>query len=127
MEGKLPTNFAANFEIHSKMSTSLLEIGNLQQNSQLLPANKIRKKFSQLICSFLVVTKGAGSSLVILLMYVNDIIIASPSNTAIYEVKQQLQAAFKLKELGPLNYCLGLELAKSAKGIFLSQRKYTLA
>ena len=55
MEGKLLANFAANFGIRSKMSIGLLKIGNLQQNSQILSTNKIRRKFLQLIYSFLVV------------------------------------------------------------------------
>ena len=34
---------------------------------------------------------------------------------------------FKLKVLGSLKYFLGLEIAKSSKGISLSQRMYTLS
>ena len=33
---------------------------------------------------------------------------------------------FKLKDLNPLKYFLGLEVALSNKGIFLNQRQYTL-
>jgi len=46
--------------------------------------------------------------------------------TAINLVKQQLHAAFTIKDLGPLKYFLGLELACSKAGIFLSQRKFAL-
>lgn len=38
----------------------------------------------------------------------------------------QLENKFKLKDLGQLNYFLGIEVSKSPDGIFLSQRKYIL-
>ena len=36
----------------------------------------------------------------------------------------QLSEAFKLKNLGPLNYFLGLQITRSSKGLFLTQTKY---
>ena len=41
-------------------------------------------------------------------------------------VKSQLDHLFKIKDLGQLKFCLGLEVARSRKGIFLNRRKYTL-
>jgi len=41
-------------------------------------------------------------------------------------VKSQLDHLFKIKDLGQLNFFLGLEVARSRKDIFLNQRKYTL-
>lgn len=59
-------------------------------------------------------------------MYVDDIIITGPSEKIIGNLKNHLNATFKLKDLGPLRYFLGLELACSSKVIHLSQRNYVL-
>lgn len=66
-----------------------------------------------------------ASSLVVLL-YVDDVILAGPKKDQIHKVQHLLQRLLKLKILGDLKYFLGLEIAKSSKGICLNQRKYTL-
>ena len=60
------------------------------------------------------------------MVYVDDIVITSPSLDLIAALKTFLHSKFKLKELGPLKYFLGLEIAQATKGIVLSQRHYTL-
>ena len=67
-----------------------------------------------------------GENLVVLLVYVDDIIVASAFESHIQSIRQQLEKLFKLKFLGDLRYFLGLEIAKSPTGILLSQHKYTL-
>ena len=70
---------------------------------------------------------GKGDNFVAILVYVDDIIVASKSGSVISQVKATLQQLFKLKVIGDLRYFLGLEVAQSKKGIFLSQRHYTLS
>ncbi|CAA7021399.1 unnamed protein product [Microthlaspi erraticum] len=60
------------------------------------------------------------------LVYVDDIIITSNSDPNVDQLKDNLKAAFRLRDLGPIRYFLGLEIARSNKGISVCQRKYTL-
>ena len=71
-------------------------------------------------------TKGKGSSFVALLVYVDDIIITRPNTHVIDSLKSFLNDHFQLKDLGSLKYFLGLEIAKSSRGLTLSQCHYTL-
>lgn len=61
-----------------------------------------------------------------LLLYIDDIIIAVPTASIISNVKTLLHSNFKMKELGPLKYFLGLEIICSNTGIVIFQRHYTL-
>ena len=54
-----------------------------------------------------------------LLVYVDDILIASNDPQSVADLKVVLDKQFKLKDLGSLKYFLGLEVARSKKGISL--------
>jgi hypothetical protein len=66
-----------------------------------------------------------GSITIFLLIYVDDIIVASSSLSTTAELLRNLQQEFALKDLGPLHYFLGIEVSHAKEGIYLSQRKYT--
>lgn len=70
--------------------------------------------------------KGSGSSFVVLVVYIDDIVITGPSPETIHDLEVFLHSKSKLKDLSALKYFLGLEIAHSTKGIILSQRQYTL-
>lgn len=61
-----------------------------------------------------------------MIVYVDDIIITGDDVDAINNLKRLLQSEFKVKDLGKLQYFLGIEIARSKDGIFISQRKYIL-
>lgn len=60
------------------------------------------------------------------LIYVDDVVLAGNNGMKIEEIKHYLNNKFSIKDLGPLKYFLGIEVARSADGMVLSQRKYTL-
>lgn len=62
----------------------------------------------------------------IILIYVDDVIIAGNDLDHIKQTKIQLDKAFSIKDLGQLRYFLGIEVAKTLDGLVLSQRKYIL-
>ena len=53
-------------------------------------------------------------------------IITGNDDKSITAVKDFLGSRFQLKDLGPLKYFLGIEVARSKAGISINQRKYTL-
>jgi hypothetical protein len=82
--------------------------------------------FQQSKCDFSLFTKTEGSTFIGLLVYVDDILIASNNPESVKVFTAFLDQKFKLKDLGPAKYFLGFELARSHKGISLCQRKYAL-
>jgi histone deacetylase 1/2 len=66
-----------------------------------------------------------GGVMIFLLIYVDDIIVASSSTAATEALLKDLRAEFALKDLGDLHYFLGIEVKKVRNGILLTQQKYT--
>lgn len=60
----------------------------------------------------------------ILLIYVNDMILSGNDQAGISELKSHLKSTFKMKDLGPLTYVLGLEIQWNMDGIRVTQSKY---
>jgi histone deacetylase 1/2 len=65
-----------------------------------------------------------GSLTMFVLVYVDDIIVASSSTQATRALFSNLQKDFALKDLGDLHYFLGLEVKRHSDALILSQARY---
>ena len=80
--------------------------------------------FQQSHLDYSLLIKNEG--IVIVLIYVDDLLVTGSSITLINDTKQVLKDNFKIKDLGPLRYFLGIEFARNNEGILMHQRKYAL-
>ncbi|GJR15593.1 retrovirus-related pol polyprotein from transposon TNT 1-94 [Tanacetum coccineum] len=74
----------------------------------------------------LLILKKVGSSSIILLLYVDDMLVAGSDMAEIKKLKRQLSQEFKMKDLGPTKQILGMSIIiDRTKGTLrLSQEKY---
>ena len=56
-------------------------------------------------------TRVHNDVIIVILVYVDDILVASNNLEAVSKFKQFLYDQFRLKDLGPLKYFMGLEVA----------------
>lgn len=70
--------------------------------------------------------KQQGSCIFLLAVYVDDIIVTGNNPDEINALKAFLDNKFKIKDLGELNYFLGMEVTKLPNGVALTQRKFAL-
>jgi len=61
-----------------------------------------------------------------MLVYVDDIAIAGSTPVAVDHLVRSLSDSFPIKDLGPLQYFLGLEASYNSGGMILTQKKYAL-
>ncbi|KAL3639631.1 hypothetical protein CASFOL_017538 [Castilleja foliolosa] len=90
-------------------------------------------KFGQLMKSLGLLNSKTDTSLfyrhtdretLIILVYVDDIIITGDNGITIQTTIDEISKVFSLKDLGLLNYFLGIEIKPVQQGLFLSQQKY---
>ncbi|KAL0371332.1 UNVERIFIED_CONTAM: Retrovirus-related Pol polyprotein from transposon RE1 [Sesamum angustifolium] len=67
---------------------------------------------------------GSEDTFVAMLIYVDDVLITSPSVSLLTDVKSYLDGLFTIKDLGVARYFLGLQIARSPTGTSVTQTKY---
>lgn len=72
---------------------------------------------------FLKQQKGKITALIV---YVDDMVVTGNDHEEREALQNYLSKEFEMKDLGSLKYFLGIEVSRSCRGIFLSQRKYVL-
>ena len=65
-----------------------------------------------------------GKHTLFVLVYVDDIVVASSSSEAISALLKDLEREFALKDLSDLHYFLGIEVKRSKEGLIMSQERY---
>lgn len=84
-----------------KFSTALLNFG-----------------FVRCASDYSVFVKRTKRDCIILVVYVDDIVITGNDTIGIQETKSWLQSKLQIKDLGVLQYFLGIEVSKKNEGIF---------
>lgn len=64
--------------------------------------------------------------IIVLIVYGDDIILTKDVVSEMNRLKTSLSSTFEIKNLGYMRYFLGMEVARSKKGIVVSQQKYIL-
>ncbi|KAH9088139.1 hypothetical protein Ae201684P_002241 [Aphanomyces euteiches] len=69
--------------------------------------------------------KRQDEDIILVSLYVDDLILASNSDEMMQTTKIALSKRFKMTDLGPLSYCLGIEIVRSPSGsVFIHQSKF---
>ncbi|PKI47338.1 hypothetical protein CRG98_032263 [Punica granatum] len=67
-----------------------------------------------------------GNTFLAALVYVDDILVVGNNHEQCTCFKRYLDRCFRIKDLGPVQYFLGIEVSKMESGLFFNQRKYVL-
>ncbi|KAD3641347.1 hypothetical protein E3N88_30571 [Mikania micrantha] len=113
-----PSNFAGILGAHPQQSYAPSEI-----TSQ---PTDIEQTLYTISCDHSLLIYKKEQDTAYLLLYVDDIILVTSSETLRHHLMSQLADEFAMKDLGPLSYFLGVSVQKYSDDLFLSQQKYAL-
>ena len=80
--------------------------------------------FSQSSADQCVYIRNDGGQQTLLAVYVDDIVILSDSEKSMHDIKSSLSQKFKMKDLGPIHYVLGISVAVNDESLKMYQPNY---
>nr|GMD43966.1 putative RNA-directed DNA polymerase [Ipomoea batatas] len=127
VQHRSPHLLSKNWHIHQIDINNAFLHGDLEEEVYMvLPPGFQGNKPNQSNADPSLFTRGKDGDFVALLVYVDDILVASGRVALIQELKDLLNKAFKIKDLGVLGYFLGIEASSYEDGLNICQRKYAL-
>jgi hypothetical protein len=82
--------------------------------------------FSQSSADQCVYIRNDGDQQTLLAVYVDDIVLLSDSEQSMQGIKSSLSQKFKMKDLGPIHYVLGISVSESDEALKMHQPNYIL-
>ena len=88
--------------------------------------HEIHQLYIQSTADSCIFISGKEADLTIIAIYVDDLIIITKTPEAMKKIKESLEAHFKMKELGKLDYCLGISIQHDEERghLWMNQRQY---
>ena len=116
---------SANKKLVYKLEKSLYGLKQSGRNwNRMLHDYLCENMFVQNPADHCVYTKESGSEKVIILVWVDDLVIAASNENVLKAVKQMLTLKFQMKDLGRLRNFLGIVFDQSTDGVTMSQECY---
>lgn len=84
----------------------------------------LSQNFVQSMCDNCVYTKHNNNLKTIIIVWVDDIIISGSNLNCVNQIKLALSNKFKMKDLGPISWFLGIEFVTKDESIEMNQSKF---
>jgi len=108
-----------------KLNKSLYGLKQSGRNwNNMLHSYLLENNFVQSSVDHCVYTKQVENEMIMILVWVDDMIIAASNESLMCDVKQMLKVKFNMKDLGKLSYFLGIDFEQGDGIVKMNQRRY---
>ena len=112
-------------EMVCRLNKSLYGLKQSGRNwNEMLHSHFIAQGFKQSLADSCVYSMCSDKEMTIVIIWVDDIIIATDSDIAMNKVKRALNEKFKMKDMGEISYFLGIKFTCENDAITLDQSRY---